>query len=244
MKDWIDRIYGTKVEKHLVSGGVAGGMDRDPSFCIHTTEGSTLDGALGTIDGTGYAPHFTVGEDRIVQQRALSTTGSALRSHNDHFVQVECVGFSKENVHELTLPTWRPLVLLSRWVHTELHIPLYRPWGDQLPPGSASNNPRRRQGYALTRRGFYGHVDVPDQAPTWHWDPGSLAYKALFKQIRDGGDDMTEEQLQRLKDTEAWQAGYEAYAIEGKTTPGKDWSNAKLRGFRAARRVATGGAGP
>lgn len=198
--DYVDRIGDVKVERHAVAGGTAHGMVSQPSFCIHTTEGSTLAGALGTISATGYAPHFTVGEDTIVQMRALTTTGSALRSHNDKFIQVECVGFSKESVHQLTPSTWRPLVTLSRFVHERFNIPLMHPWPDKLPPGSASDNPRRRDGYALTRRGFYGHVDVPDQSPTWHWDPGSLDYTALFKAVKEVDDvALTEAQKDALE---------------------------------------------
>jgi hypothetical protein len=91
--------------------------------------------------------------------------------------------------------------------------------------------------------GFRWGGDYSDRKDPMHWEQmGTPAdVKRLTAKARNelGGDEMTEEQLQRLKDTEAWQAGYEAYAIEGKTEPGKDWSNAKVRGFRAARRVAT-----
>lgn len=230
--EWVAEIGGLKVVRDPVPGGTRGGLVKAPSFCIHTTEGSTLEGARATIHQTGYAPHFTVGEGKIVQQRPLDTTGSALRAHNDRFWQVECVGFSSIRVHQLTPSTWRPLVILARWIHGRLGVPLVHPWSDQLPPFPASDNERRRDGDALTRRGFYGHVDVPDQEPTWHWDPGSLDYSALFKEIREGGDDdvLNDKQKEALEFAEGVQL-----AAEGAPEP-KD-PGPRRRGWRWATKV-------
>lgn len=186
--DWVDKIGDFKVEKIPVNSGSV--LSANPSFCIHTTEGPTYADAIGTIKSTGYAPHFTIGDGRIAQMRALSQQGAALRAHNDRFIQVECVGFSSLAVYNLTPGTWEPLVALTRFLHDTLRIPLYRPptWPDLLGSFPASNNSRRQDGYALTRRGVYGHVDIPDQSPTWHWDPGSLNYTALFEAVQ--GDEM------------------------------------------------------
>jgi len=186
---WVTQIGEYHVEKMPVGSG--GGLTAKPSFCIHTTEGSTYLGAVGTIKSTGYAPHFTIGDGKIAQMRSLSEAGSALRAHNDRFIQVECVGFSHLAKHQLTPGTWQPLIALSKWLRDELGIPLYRPWPDPLASFPASNNSRRQDGYALTRRGFYGHVDVPDQSPTWHWDPGSLDYTALFDAINQEDEEMS-----------------------------------------------------
>ena len=171
---------------------------KNPSFCIHTTEGSTVNGAWYTLNQKGAAPHFIIGENRIVQTRPLNVQGATLRAHNERFIQVECVGHAQLGLHRLTPESWNPLVALTGFVHESIGVPLTRPaaWTDALGPGPwAIDNARRKQGYALTKRGVFGHIDVPDQGPTWHWDPGSLDYTALFaeatKEVADvTGDDL------------------------------------------------------
>jgi len=183
-------------------------LGANPSFCIHTTEGSTVSGAWSTLAGKFAAPHFIIGENRIVQCRPLNVQGAALRSHNDRFIQVEMVGHSSLALWFPAEASGGPLVALTKYLHDHLGVPLYRPpeWSDKL-AGSywAYDNPRRKDRYALTRRGVYGHLDVPDQSPTWHWDPGSLDYTELFRRV--GGttppaqeDEMTEEQKEMLRE--------------------------------------------
>jgi hypothetical protein len=180
--EWVDKIGHHKV--HRVPVGSGGRLaTAHPSACLHTTEGSTFDGAVGTIRSTGFAPHFTVGDDQIAQMRPLSSQGAALRAHNDLYIQIEAVGFSKLQVHDLTPGTFRPLSVLAAWLHDHMGIPLERPkqWPDNLGGGMwADNNPRRQSGIALHFPGWVGHIDVPDQSPTWHWDPGAFDYSALF----------------------------------------------------------------
>jgi hypothetical protein len=192
---WVGKIGPYRVEKKESPRPVGPylKLDSNPSFCVHTTEGTTVAGAWNTLDSQGFAPHFIVGEDRIVQMRPLWAQGATLRAHNEEYIQVECVGFSKLTEHKLTPETWDPLVYLS-WYVTEVEgVPPYRPpeWPDSLGGGTwANDNNRRQDGYALSRRGIYGHVDVPDQSPTWHWDPGSLNYSELLKQAKEIEDNM------------------------------------------------------
>lgn len=191
MTTWVDRIGPYKVERKESDrpGGQAYlPLRANPSFCVHTTEGDSVAGAWATLNSRYSAPHFIVGEHRIVQMRPLTAQAATLVNHNDRFVQVESVGHAKLTLHTLTKPTWEPLVWLTAFVHTELGVPLARPvnWDDRLPGGTwANNNERRRSGKALEMRGVFGHIDVPDQDPTWHWDPGSLHYEELFSQVRE-----------------------------------------------------------
>ena len=185
---WVSQIGSYRVEKHESPrpGGQAYlPLDPAPSFCIHTTEGSTVDGAWVTLNGKSAAPHFIIGEGRIVQCRPLDVQAATVHDHNDRFIQVECVGHADIELHRLSPATWEPLVALTSYVHLTHGVPLHRPdgWTDQLPSGEvwAANNSRRRSGKALTERGVYGHLEVPDQDPTWHWDPGSLDYTELFR---------------------------------------------------------------
>ena len=216
MVAWVDRIGPYRVEwreSRRPSGQAYLSLGANPSFCIHTTEGTTVDGAWSTLDSKHAAPHFIIGQDRIVQCRPLTAQGAALVSHNDRFIQVEVVGRSSLALWLPAEPSLGPLVALSAFVHG-LGVPMYRPpeWSDLLADRTwANDNPRRQDRYALSRRGFYGHVDVPDQSPTWHWDPGSLHYASLFDRVRGSAptpeDEMTEEQKQMLREALALAKG-------------------------------------
>lgn len=190
---WIDgRKLGpyTVQKKELPrSGGQAYlPLSSPKAFVVHTTEGSSVAGAIGALASAYSAPHFVVGENRIVQTRPLTAQAATLRSHNDVGWQVESVGFSKTQLYTLPSATWGPLVEVSRFVHEELGVPLARPDGwrddcsDMAMPWSADNR-RRKSRDALGFRGFVGHVDIPDQDPTWHWDPGALNYTELFAAV-------------------------------------------------------------
>ena len=195
MTGWVDKIgeYTViKKEGPRPDGQPYLNLGANPSFCVHTTEGYTVDGAVTTLRKNFSCPHFVVGENSIVQMRPVWAQGATLRSHNDRFIQVECVGKSALSLHTLTDATWRPLVALTKWVHETQKVPLVRPdgWTDLLPAGTwAINTPRRQSRKALSIRGVFGHVDIPDQDPTWHWDPGSLNYTLLFEQATVKGDD-------------------------------------------------------
>jgi hypothetical protein len=193
---WIDgkQLGRFTVQKHELKrpGGQAYIPLAAPKvLIIHTTEGSTVAGALSTLGANFTGPHFVVGENRIVQTRPLDGEAATVHDHNDIGWQVECVGSAKLAEHRLTPSTWEPLVELVRWVG-EQGVPLKRPdgWDDQLPPGTwANNNPRRQSRKALSFRGLVGHIEIPDQDPSWHWDPGSLDYSELIAQATGTGDD-------------------------------------------------------
>jgi hypothetical protein len=170
----------------------------DPrALIVHTTEGTSVDGAWNTLNQKGAAPHFIVGENRIVQMRPLSAQAATLVTDssagffaNSLGWQVECVGRSLGMVHKLTPPSWEPLVALARWFHEQKDVPLRRPAGwldncSDITTSLATNNTRRQSRKALGFRGFLGHLDVPDQDPTWHWDPGALNYSALFRAVEE-----------------------------------------------------------
>lgn len=240
---WVYKIGPYPVRKVRIGMGYQ--IDAQPSVCLHTTEGSTLAGAVGTITNTSYAPHFTVGDNEIVQMRSLDETGSALRAHNNHFIQIEAVGFAGSDLklNYLTPPTFEPLVALCAFLRDEVGVPLQRPegWPDQLSPGTwANNNARRQTGKALTERGWFGHVDVPDQGPSWHYDPGSFAYSALFVAVEEGDEDMN---------LDTYQKGWDAYVAafkKMKADPGPPKSDKPVwfrHGWQGARFAANAKAG-
>lgn len=185
---WVSRIGEYVVERQ--EGKRPGGQAYRPltnphGLCVHTTEGWTVAGAVSTLRKNYSAPHFVVGENKIVQMRPLDAEGATLRAHNDLYWQVECVGHSKQSLHSLTPDTWKPLVALLSYMHEVHGVKLARPngWRDDLKDIKtilATDNTRRKQRTALTFHGLVGHMEVPDQGPTWHWDPGALDYSALI----------------------------------------------------------------
>lgn len=195
---WVDRIGEYNVEKK--EGPRPGGQPYIPlsnpkAFVLHTTEGNSVDGAVATLRSRFSCPHFVVGENRIVQMRPLDGEGATLVNHNDIGWQVESVGHSSQSLHLLTPATLNPLIALGVFVTQELNVPLARPnqWkdnGSDIDGIWAANNSRRKSRTALGFRGWVGHLDVPDQDPTWHWDPGAFNYTEFFARVAGGtGDD-------------------------------------------------------
>jgi hypothetical protein len=168
------------------------------SLVVHTTEGHTLGDALAVMTANFDGVNWLVGEDRILQGRPIGAQGGGLRDNGGEWhpnsvgQQVECVGFSKQHVYQLPDSTWWPLVALVGFLHSEHGVPLRRPegWADDCSDITtilATDNTRRQSRKAVGFHGLLGHIDIPDQAETWHWDPGALDYIALIDQA---GDDM------------------------------------------------------
>lgn len=173
----------------------------------HTTEGSTVNGAVATLRANFSAPHFVVGEDRIVQMRPGTAEAATVHDHNHIGWQVENVGHASQQLHDLTPATWRPTVALARWFHESQGVPYATVpgWKDDLSDITtilATDNTRRKSRKALTHIGFVMHLDVPNQDPTWHWDAGALQFSKLFNEA--GGDDVALDDL--IEGTDAAQA--------------------------------------
>lgn len=203
-----------KVEKEV--GPRSGGRPFLPlvnprAMVLHTTEGSTVDGGVATLRSEFFAPHFVVGEDRIVQMRPTTAQGATLRDNGGAFHpnsvgwQVESVGFAKQKLHLLTPGTLRPLVALAKFAFDELDVPLRRPdgWHDDLRDITtilADDNTRRQSRTGATFKGWLMHLEIPDQQPTWHWDAGAFDFTTFFEMVElVGGDELTPEQEKTLK---------------------------------------------
>lgn len=251
---WVDRIGPYKVEKR--EGPRSGGQPylrletEKPSGVLHTTEGSTVDGAVAHLKRNHWSPHFVVGEGRIVQMRPLWAQAATMRSGtNGRFIQIEAVGSSKREPHLLTRPTLEPLLAVMEFLRDRCGIPLRRPEGwedDALRSGTwaVEDNPRRRSGVAFRFHGWLGHVDVPNNT---HWDPGSFRYAAAFREIEERSEDVS---------LNEYIAGEKAYRRAHKEAggdpglPGKDHGDHFKAGWYAARfaaltpKPAGGGTGP
>ena len=108
IRPWLDRA-GSFVVEHVPCDThfhQLADLHAPPAGVGHTTEGPTLESALG-IFKQHYAPQFLLGKDksgkiRILQLVAVGMIGAALEQHNAlALVQVEVVGFSQERL-------WRP----------------------------------------------------------------------------------------------------------------------------------------
>ncbi len=150
---------------------------------LHTTEGGWA-GSL-SIFKQRYAPHFMLGycadqrKVRIVQLVQIGTIGAALRTHNWlAIVQVEMIGYSKEQLWMPDDETAEALASLMAVCEQEYGIPLSRPWPDGVYGMARASDPHRSEHPLGTVAGWYGHGDCP--APDSHWDPGDLAWSEIF----------------------------------------------------------------
>lgn len=167
---------------------------------LHTTEGDTVAGAWSTLAANRDAPHFIVGDEQIVQCRPLTAQAAALHGEGPTFananssVQIEIVARSQQTRWLPQGGTLAALCAVLRWASGNgIDIPLQVPvaaWVDdctdcQLP--WATNNSRRKSAAAglwPSAKGWWMHMEVPEQAPTWHWDCGALERTRLLQIAR------------------------------------------------------------
>jgi hypothetical protein len=153
---------------------------------LHTTEGSTAQGAFGAYRSSGNLPHFTAsaesGRFQIWQHLPIDQFATALmhpsgtvETNRLACVQIEVVGFAQQ-------PVW-PQVLIDgvrAWMVWVEEVCGVHPTAPQfLPyPASAGASPvRMSQSNWLTFGGWCGHMHVPSND---HGDPGAINISALL----------------------------------------------------------------
>lgn len=157
----------------------------------HTTEGSTVDGAVGRLREQFSAPHFVIGENRIVQMRPLWAQAATVRGDNSRAWQVETVGFSKTALWLHTAPTLQPMIALLGFF-LDLGVPLERPTGWQDNGGdikgvwATEGNSRRTSGRALDFVGHVTHLEWPENT---HWDMGAFNWTRIFELVEADMED-------------------------------------------------------
>lgn len=150
---------------------------------LHTVEGGWAGGM--SVFERHYAPHFILGLDRqdankvhIAQLVPIGYIGSALKAHNNlAIIQIEIIGFSKEELWKPDDATCHALASLMIVCEKEWGIPLTHPWKDG-DYGRAGDNPHRHSGKFGKVAGWYSHGDIPDND---HWDCGNLEWSYIFK---------------------------------------------------------------
>lgn len=164
---------------HRLSIPGCGGLEPakgDPKIILHTTQGSSAEGAIGAFRTNRSAPGFLLEPDgRLYQFIALNLDSYSLK-HNvgrgdpqtnraGIVTQIELRGFA-EKTAEWTNSYYRHIADLCKWIHEQTGVPLHT-------HGVDFTDPRRMtwtewESYS----GVCGHVHVPGQDPENHFDPG------------------------------------------------------------------------
>lgn len=177
-----------------------------PKICLHTTEGSTIEGAERTF--ARVPPHVGVEFRRRLRHQylPLDRCSFSLRGdeNDDEFiVQIEIVGFAGS-------PPGRAE---CEWLGAEVVAPIARAIGCPLKPApqgfhgdgegftlASTTSPIRFRSVADLRNfsGVLGHQHAP--APDEHWDPGRIDIDTILQAAIHGDDDMpfTPEQIENL----------------------------------------------
>lgn len=148
----------------------------------HTTEGSTVEGALAVFRKHS-APTFLVGRDakkkvRLLQLIPLGFIAATLEHHGDPptngcaRAQIELAGFSS---HSLWKPDAQVLSALG-----SLYGVLAQAQG--IPLKHVANTQRDPKVWSKGS-GWFGHDGVPGNS---HWDPGQLHWDAVFAHASRG----------------------------------------------------------
>lgn len=128
------------------------------SVVIHTTEGSTLQGAIDWMASHGTSAHYVIGPDGLIKQlvedgaRAWHAT-----YYNARSIGIECVGFASDP-STWTPALWQSLVRLVAWLCAEYRIPAVHPAGDAIagPLRTYSNY----QGQGFKPAGIVAHSQI------------------------------------------------------------------------------------
>jgi hypothetical protein len=195
--EFVEEIGDFEVERKLIprpGGSPFLPMAHPMIGVLHTTEGGTIGGAFNALNSSHSAPHFIVGENRIMQCRPMTAQGAALKTPNGQFpnkfaaVQIEMVGFSKETPWLPPASALNPLLAVLRWAaKSPIDVPLRRPsegWLDNCSdvpkPWAVTGNKRRQSGIWGREKGWYMHMEVPGND---HWDCGAIKWKEIFDMI-------------------------------------------------------------
>jgi hemopexin len=145
---------------------------------LHTTEGGSIDGALGSFAQTNFWPTLTIEPNtfKIVQHYSLNRGARALSDHATpenaaRCVQIEIVGFAAQT------PSWAPEQLafirdVVRQIEDLVPIGHYSE-RTFLDANGVNSTPSNRMSVEEWKRfgGWCGHQHVPGES---HWDPGAI----------------------------------------------------------------------
>lgn len=193
MADWLP---GWERYEYRNLGGKTYQFTHNPKGCIHTTEGSSIAGALKAY--APYPPHgiYDPRNREKLQHVALNRASYSAMDGNDddYMVQIEIVGYAAESrnwpdewYRNIAEDVFKPL-------EDHFGIPRIGIWkgfadgADGInPPPATSISPLRLTWDQLRDfSGWLGHQHLP--APDTHWDPGHLQIEKIFSFM---GDDVS-----------------------------------------------------
>lgn len=184
-------IFGFKVEKRVIPrpGGAKFMFNSHTQIgVLHTTESSTVERSFASLNKDHSAPHFIVGEGRIIQCRSLTHQAAALRGGAPCFanaqasIQIEMVGFTgggkdSSTTTEVWLPKKEVLLptvaIMAFCAGNGIDIPLQVPnenWKDDasdMPLPWAAGPPRKPQSAINKRRKAAAAGDFPRLKGWW-----------------------------------------------------------------------------
>lgn len=194
MSDWLTSAFGYRIEKIPCPHPGERIHPVYPCGVLHTTEGS-WEGSM-SVFRQHYAPHFLVGKDRAGNVRiaqlvplgymaaALENDAGGVDTNRLASVQIELVAHSSEQPWSVGADVTAALAALLAKLKQEQGIRLRRPFSDTMPPKpwATESFARRRAGFWGKFNGWFGHVEVPENA---HWDPGAYKWTPLMEKARD-----------------------------------------------------------
>jgi hypothetical protein len=157
-----------------IDGNDAGAFIASPPKIVwHTTEGSSVEGAVGAFKANNSWPHFTLNPQtgRLVQHLPMTRAGRSLEhragtveTNRAHAIQVELVGFASES------PGWSPqdyarIAQLARQIESACGVPR-KAFAKFTARGQRLSNAAWLNG-----SGHCGHQHVPGNN---HTDPGAM----------------------------------------------------------------------
>lgn len=170
--------------KTSVRGNSAGSYIGGPfKGVLHTTEGTTGEGAIAAFKANNSWPHFLINTVGTVWQfldtkraaRTLRNLSGGVQTNLDSAVQIEIVGYaSKPNSHSVA--QMEALRKLMRWIEQDTGV---KPTGPPRPFATAyGQNFLRFSGREWDNfNGWCGHCHVPENL---HWDPGCIDMAKLL----------------------------------------------------------------
>jgi hypothetical protein len=166
------------------------------AVCFHTTEGTTVQGAISVYRSIQACPHLTVDPDshELFQHVSLDSAAYALRNlkggcetNSTGIIQIEIVGYAAE--------TWSWSQERLRWLGEEVLAPILAAY-PAIPRSIYSGWRMDCDTWETWPGGLCGHRDVPEQD---HTDPGDLSLATILDYaLRKNSlleNDVTPEQL-------------------------------------------------
>jgi len=200
--NWLSNAFNFNVErKEIPRPGNKPYIPMSPNSVgvLHTTEGFGANGAWNTLNAKHSAPHFVVGDNRIIQCRPLGVQAAALldtplHPNKNAYVQIEMCGFTggNQDFAKHAMDQWspidstlQPLAALMAWLSLNDIIPLQRAndWpdtcSDMVGIWARANNTRRLQNiYGNPQhKGWFYHLEVPGNN---HYDCGAMKCADVF----------------------------------------------------------------